>query len=325
MSPHPLISIIVPVYNGERFLTETLVSALAQTFGSFEIIIVDDGSKDASSRLIEEFVRRDSRIRGVRQTNAGVAAARNRGIAEAKGEFIAPLDADDLWRPEKLERQIQAFERGGPSVDLVYTWSERIDETGAIIEGRAMRHTEEGQVLRESILYNLVAHASGALMRRDAVLKAGGYDESLRAQRAQGCEDKKLYIGLAENGAFASVKEDLVGYRRTDGAMSRNVPEMRRSHDLVMNWARARHPELPQSLFVRAKSLLELWFCAESDRGLLDPVVRKDIRAAWQRDPKLILTRWFLGQASFAVREAWQEANRQPVATQTGARFLPQI
>ena len=110
MTNLPLISVIVPVHNGERFLSETLVSALSQTFPDFELIIVDDGSSDRSPRLIEDFLARDARVRAARQLNSGVAAARNRGIAEARGEFIATLDADDLWRPQKLEKQVLAFE-----------------------------------------------------------------------------------------------------------------------------------------------------------------------------------------------------------------------
>ncbi len=323
MSQRPLISVVVPVYNGERFLAETVISALAQSFGDYEIIVVDDGSQDSTPRLISDFMRRDVRVRGIAQANSGVAAARNRGIAEAKGEFIAPLDADDLWKPQKLERQLLAFERGGKDVHLVYTWSERIDEESAIIEGRAMCHTEEGRVLQDSVLYNLVGHASGALIRRDSVIAAGGYDEALRAQKAQGCEDKKLYIGVAERGEFRSVRDTLVGYRRAANAMSRNVPQMRRSHDLVMEWARARYPSMPSWVFIRAKSLLELWFCAESDRGLLDSSVRQNMWDAAWRDPQLMTSRWFLGQSAYAVREAWSEFNRRPIAAPTGPRFLP--
>lgn len=321
----PLISVIVPVYNGERFLAETLRSALLQTYPHFEIIVVDDGSRDGTGAITAELARKDARLRAVRQENAGVAAARNRGIAEARGSLVAPLDADDLWRPEKLAKQVAAFARGGPSVGLVYCWSERIDEDGFILPGRGNTHTDEGEVLPQAIMTNIVGHASGALMARAAVLAAGGFDTTLRQQKAEGCEDKKLYIAIAERHRFAVVREPLVGYRLVRSSMSRNIAQMRRSHELVLEWAKARHPELPAALFERARSYLELWFLAESERGLLEADSRAVLARALRRDPSLLLTRWFLGQGSRALRDGARGLIRRPASRRpSGPHFLAQ-
>jgi glycosyltransferase involved in cell wall biosynthesis len=112
-----LISCIVPVFNGERYLGETLDSILAQTHRSLEIIVVDDGSNDGTGGVVAEYGKR---VRYVWQANAGETAARNRGLALAQGEFVAFLDADDLWHPEKLVRQMARFQER-PELDICFT------------------------------------------------------------------------------------------------------------------------------------------------------------------------------------------------------------
>jgi glycosyltransferase involved in cell wall biosynthesis len=113
----PVISCIVPVYNGERYLAETLNSIVGQTYRPLEIIVVDDGSTDGSARIAEAF---GPRVQYCWQENAGEAAARNGGLGMAQTEFVAFLDADDLWRPEKLARQIAQFQEK-PEIDLCFT------------------------------------------------------------------------------------------------------------------------------------------------------------------------------------------------------------
>ena len=115
-------------------LAETLQSAAAQTHRSLEILIVDDGSTDRTAEIAVEFCTSEPRARLIRQGNCGVAAARNRAIDEAKAEYIAPLDADDLWHPQKIERQLETFAASPPGVGLVYCWYASIgcDEPGTV-------------------------------------------------------------------------------------------------------------------------------------------------------------------------------------------------
>jgi glycosyltransferase involved in cell wall biosynthesis/peptidoglycan/xylan/chitin deacetylase (PgdA/CDA1 family)/SAM-dependent methyltransferase len=237
-----LVSVIVPAYNAARTIDETLRSVRAQTHANLEILVVDDGSRDATPEVVLRHAALDARIRLIRQPNGGVAAARNRGIAEARGELVAPVDADDLWRPDKIARQVRAMHEAGEQVGLVYCWYALIDERSRIINLRH-RPTEEGNVLARMCIGNLVGNGSSALIRRRAVLEVGGYDASLRARGAQGCEDHKLHLQIAERYAFGLVPDHLTGYRRTPSNMSSDVMQMLRSYDLVLAEFGARLPQ----------------------------------------------------------------------------------
>ena len=122
----PQVSIITPCYNASRFISQTIDSVLTQTFTDWEMIIVDDGSKDDSSEIVEKYVKKDSRIRLIQQPNGGSANARNHGIREATGRYIALLDADDLWLPQFLEKQIEFMKE--KKAICVYSSYKRIDE-----------------------------------------------------------------------------------------------------------------------------------------------------------------------------------------------------
>src|SRR5438874_4376035 len=108
-----LISVIIPAYNAEQFIERTIDSASQQTHRNLEIIVVDDGSTDQTASIVKRLTKKDRRLRLIRQPNAGVAAARNRGIKESRGDYLAPLDSDDLWHHTKLEKQLHVFSRGG--------------------------------------------------------------------------------------------------------------------------------------------------------------------------------------------------------------------
>lgn len=122
----PQVSIITPCYNASRYISQTIDSVLTQTFTDWEMIIVDDGSKDDSSDIVEKYVKKDSRIRLIQQPNGGSANARNHGIREATGRYIALLDADDLWLPQFLEKQIEFMKE--KNAICVYSSYKRIDE-----------------------------------------------------------------------------------------------------------------------------------------------------------------------------------------------------
>jgi glycosyltransferase involved in cell wall biosynthesis len=233
----------VPAFNASPTIDETLASVRAQSWRDIEIIVVDDGSTDDTAERVERHAREDARVRLFRKPNEGVASARNLGIAEAHGALVAPVDADDLWAPTKIERQMAALAAGGERVALVYTRFALIDETSSIV-GRSRAATPSGQVLRALCRGNFVGNGSSPLMRRDAVLAAGGYDAGLHAQDAQGCEDLKLYLEIAERHDFAVVPDHLTGYRTTVGNMSSHWRKMLASFDLVMAPKRIEHPEL---------------------------------------------------------------------------------
>lgn len=121
-----LVSIITPMYNGEKFISETIGSVLNQIYSNWEMIVVDDGSKDKGAKTVDGFASKDSRIKLVQQANAGSASARNNGIRRAKGQYIALLDADDTWNPDFLEKQLKLMR--DKNALLVYSSHTRIDE-----------------------------------------------------------------------------------------------------------------------------------------------------------------------------------------------------
>jgi glycosyltransferase involved in cell wall biosynthesis len=237
-----LVSVIIPAYNAAATLDETLRSVRSQTHRNLEIIVVDDGSRDETVAIARRHAMRDPRLRVLAQRNGGVAAARNHGIAASSAELVAPVDADDLWAPEKIEKQLAALRAGGERVALVYTWHAVIDAESRITS-TAYRPSESGDVLRRMCRGNLVGNGSSPLMRKSAVLEAGGYDASLRARNAQGCEDVKLYFRIAERHHFALVPEFLTGYRQTRRNMSSDALQMLRSWELVAAEMSQRHPD----------------------------------------------------------------------------------
>jgi glycosyltransferase involved in cell wall biosynthesis len=237
-----LVSVIIPAFNAAATIDETLHSVRAQSFRDLDIVVVDDGSTDDTATHVLRHRQDDPRVRLVRQSNGGVARARNLGIDQALGELIAPVDADDLWHPRKIERQMQALQLGGDRVGLVYCWYAVIDEESRIID-HGGEDRDEGDVIGRMCTGNLVGNGSAALMRKQAVIDAGGYDPDLRDQNAQGCEDWKLYFRIAERHHFAVVPAYLVGYRWSDRNMSSDSAKMLRSYDMVMQPLLAKYPE----------------------------------------------------------------------------------
>ena len=241
MTDSQLVSVVIPAYNAEATLDETLRSVRAQTHRALEIIVVDDGSTDGTRWIAEQHAAADARVRVVSQDNAGVAAARNRGWLGAQSDLIAFVDADDLWAPTKIERQLQALQSGGPRVGLVYCWAVRIfsqSEMFTVWEGPRW----EGDVLDQAMAGNFIGNGSSPLVRRQALIDANGFDSRLRRYGAEGCEDRLFYCRVAEKHHFAVVPDHLLGYRYLPTNMSSNRPRILRSWLLVDDELLARHP-----------------------------------------------------------------------------------
>jgi glycosyltransferase involved in cell wall biosynthesis len=207
----PRVSIITPVYNASRWLKRPVESVLAQTHREFELIAIDDGSKDDSVEQFQTCARQDSRVRLLRQpVNGGVAAARNAGLDAATGDYIAFLDADDWWHPRKLELQLATMQRTGAKVS--YAGYQRVGE-----DGRPLSHVNPPARVthRDMLASNFIGHLTGM------------YDRSLGEVRFQriGHEDYVFWLELVRRAGIAvrvDHDEPLAFYLVRDGSVSAN-------------------------------------------------------------------------------------------------------
>src|SRR5688500_7051125 len=192
----PLVSVVIPAFNAEDSLEATLSSVANQTYRKLEIVIVDDGSTDGTAEIAEAFCARDRRGVLLRKPNGGVASARNCGLAHAKGEWVAPVDADDLWHPAKIGKQVSAALAAPERPGFVYCWFRTIDGAGRVT-GSGEAHRVTGPALRRLAYCNFVGNGSAPLIDRQAAIAAGGYAEELQRGGAQGCEDALIQLRLA--------------------------------------------------------------------------------------------------------------------------------
>lgn len=217
-----LVSVVIPVYNAEAHLEETLASVFAQTYPNIEIVAVDDGSKDRSAQILEKYRHR---IRVVRQKNSGAAAARNLGVREATGKWIAFLDADDLWSVDKVERQLAACG------DRAWSYTNSMF-LGGVNDGKRdsdLTQKYQGQVLEQLICNNFVG-TSSVMVLRQVFLDAGGFSESL-----QSIEDWEFWIRLASLHEICYVNEPLVWYRVHPASASRSTRKTLPNHLKVID------------------------------------------------------------------------------------------
>ena len=207
MSAAPTVSVITPAYNARRYIALTIESVIAQTFTDWEYIIVDDGSTDGTDALIRKYLS-DPRIRMYRRPNTGVVGASNDGLNMAGGEFLTRLDADDIAKPEKFEKQV-AFLRANPEYVACGTQVETIDPYGSILHRLQHKLTHE-QIDAQLMRGNGFAMVQPAVMiRREVLVKLGGYRKQYEC-----AEDLDLFLRLAEVGKVANLPEYLLQYRQ---------------------------------------------------------------------------------------------------------------
>jgi len=309
ITAQPLVSVIIPAYNAATFLPCTLESVLRQTYTNLEVLVIDDGSTDETCDIVQQFAQRDRRVCLLSQTNAGVAAARNLGIQQAKGEFIAPIDADDLWYPDNIAAQVKCAIAGGDAVGVVYSWSVYIDENDQPLGG-VRAFTIEGDVFLTLLCHNFLGNASASLIRRSYLDRAGLYDPELRAQQAQGCEDWDVYLRLAEHCEFRVVPQLLVGYRKLMTSMSRDYTAMAKSYRLVLQGVQSRHPDVSERLLRLSLGNFYMYLAYECDRAGDRANTRFWLRQALTADSFTPLLRPSLYRLSF---KAW--LNSAPAST----------
>jgi hypothetical protein len=202
----PLVSVVLPVYNGERWLREAVASVLTQTLEGFEVVAVNDGSTDASGRILAELTASDPRVRSIESpSNRGLIETLNRGFGEARGRYVARLDADDVALPERLERQVAAFERD-PGLGLVASAYWRLDASGKRTLRRAP--AEDTAIRWRMLLGNPWCHSSMMIRRSLLEAEPGPYGSAYRH-----AEDFELWVRLLRRSRGATLREPLVVYR----------------------------------------------------------------------------------------------------------------
>jgi glycosyltransferase involved in cell wall biosynthesis len=284
----PLVSVVIPAFNAEATLRATLQSVLSQSYNALEILVVDDGSSDQTPGIVRAFAATDDRIRLISQANGGVARARNTGTAEARGDFVAFVDADDIWHPRKIEFQMREMMAGDERPGFVYAWSRRIDENDCVITDQG-RPDCRGRVFEQLLSSNFISNASVVLIRRDALVAAGGFDPGLQEAGAQGAEDIKLYLTIAEREPVALAPYFLVGYREVPSSMSRVAVRMRHSLEMVLNEFERRRPDLPPAVMRAGRMNYDLYAgaLALSNRQL--GMSLRFIGSAFAREPLISL------------------------------------
>ncbi|RZV51862.1 MAG: glycosyltransferase family 2 protein [Pseudomonadales bacterium] len=213
LSEQPLVSVVIATFNMSQYLPAAVNSILAGTYKNVEVIIIDDGSTDDTGRIIENSVD-DDRVRYIRQQNLGQPKAKNHGLREATGEFIAFCDADDLWEPNKLELQLPLF--ADASVGVVYSEISNIDQHQQPLPQPEPQDRHRGTVTNELLIKNFVPFGT-AVIRRECVERSGYFDEQFRMGI-----DWDLWLRYSLDWQFDYVEDRTYIYRVWDGQMSTN-------------------------------------------------------------------------------------------------------
>ncbi|HJQ09254.1 MAG TPA: glycosyltransferase [Candidatus Saccharimonadales bacterium] len=259
-SKHPLISVIMPVYNNDEYIKQAIDSILEQTYPHFELIALDDGSSDTSGAILDGYARTDNRVRVVHKKNEGLVKTLNRGIDMAKGEFIARMDGDDISFPRRFEQQIKILQNY-PNVVLVAGGFEIIDEEGEFLY-REVIPTGNDDIKRSMLLRNPVAHGS-VMFRKSAYEKVGPYSDACGPT-----EDFELWSRLATVGDFAGLEQTIFRWRVNLKGITRT------KNDLVVGIMKRHMDALWASNFPKVRSAKDLrtngrhYFMTYKKRGM---------------------------------------------------------
>lgn len=279
----PAVSIVVPVHNAVAYIADTLQSLRRQTVAPMEIVVVDDGSTDGTADVVRGCF---PEVTLISQSNQGAAAARNAGIAVARGDLIGFVDADDRWLPHAVERLSERLRRSPESVAVAYAWSRLIDDHGRRI-GEILPSALEGEVWATLLAFNFLGNASATIVRRSAIEAIGGFDPSYRALDACGCEDWEVYLRLAERFEFVVVPEYLVEYRKLPLSMTvSHADAMGRSHALMLRHIERRNLHVPWLARRFSHAIFYRYLAAENQRhGFFGAAGKWLAKAAWYGAP----------------------------------------
>lgn len=272
MSKNPKVSVVIPAYNAVRFVNATIDSVLSQTLQDFEILAVDDGSTDNTKEILETY---GDKIRYLPKKNGGVSSARNFGIENAKGKYIAFLDADDVWMPEKLEKQVSLMETN-EELGLCYAATQKVDEELNYLSSIPANAYED---YTESLLLNLnivAGSCSSAMVRREILAQTDGFDSRFTTYA-----DWEFWLRLSLLTKFAPINEELVKYRIVKGSMS-SKPEVSKKDALGVLEKFFNLPNLPEKYKFLKDQVFSNQLMIVSGEFLHNGKVVESINCIWQ-------------------------------------------
>jgi glycosyltransferase involved in cell wall biosynthesis len=298
-------SVVIPAHNRERFLGETLQSVLEQTYPPAEVIVVDDGSSDGTAGVVSR-LSNTTAVKYYCQPNQGPSVARNTGVALAKGDWIAFLDADDIWRPEKLEIQAQHARRH-PEADMLWCDVEYIDELGQPRDPIVWNDRLAPLMFNRS----MCPVPSTVIMRRATFLAAGGFNPAMRCY-----EDGEFFMRIAARYKIFFIDHPLVKYRCHPTQQHRNVRCRATSWPLMYQlladlW---RGEPAKQAILLKASAANHTHFGKHFLRRGDYPEARRHFRISFEQDPFLWrnLRRWGLSYVP-AIRELYRRIKKHAV------------
>lgn len=291
----PLVSVIIPAYNCERFISETIESVINQTFRDFELLIIDDGSTDGQKKIIDQFVARDVRVKYIYQKNQGVSAARNNGFKQSQGKFIAFLDSDDVWLPENLQLKLNKF--GSGNVGLVHSDASIINESSEKMESTLSGM--EGDLLDSLLLWDgtQIPGPSSILIKREVINAIGLFDENLST-----AADKDFFFRVAAQFKIGRVRQVTWQYRMHLDNMHKNLVIM--EEDVLFLYQKARYLKLFHSKAFERKCFSAMYLILAATWAGDGNNLKRSFLFVWQAikcDPRVIfkvvrraLNRWIL-------------------------------
>ena len=257
-APDPAISVVMPVYNAEPFVAETMDSILGQTFRDFEFVCINDGSKDGSLAILERYAKQDPRVRVISRPNTGLVPALNEGLELSRGRYIARIDSDDLSAPNRFALQFARME-AEPALVALGSNADAMDEQGNLLGAYDNPLTHE-EIERAHLAGMSSIHHPAVMMRADAVRRVGGY-----RKETWPCEDYDLWMRLGEVGRLANLPERLLTKRLMAGSIVATTLDRQEQKQLLVlreAWARRKlpgEPKLPRRELNSRGDLFRQW------------------------------------------------------------------
>jgi len=280
----PLVSVIIPAYNAEKYIERTLSSVLSQDYENLEIVVIDDGSNDNTADVVKKLADKDKRLQYVHQQNGGVSSARNHGYKLSKGEYLAFLDADDIWLPDNLSKKL-AHLQDNPDIGLVHSDAVLIDENDKPLD--EIKKGKSGWILDDLLSWNgtCIPAPSSILVKREVVDTAGGFDTNLST-----AADQEFFFRVAAKYKIGRVEEVTWQYRMHSQNMHSNIALM--EHDCLLSYKRATENNLFKSASFRRKCYSNMyiilsgsWYHDGKNKG---KAVKYGFKAIWVYPPAIL-------------------------------------